>query len=121
MFGASIALKKNSPYTRILKQTMLDLTKAILLNEVDHSQPVPKCNEETLNIESISYYKVVLLYSIFVLGSCLSLVVLIWECCKPPMDSIESKTHVLTLINKEIQELQQIKERYEQQLKKVLK
>ena len=99
-----------------MKQTMLDLTKAILLNEVDHSQPVPKCNEEALNIEGISYYKVVLLYSIFGLGSCLSIVVLIWECFKPPVDSIESKKLELSMINKKIQEFQLIKERFEGQI-----
>ena len=67
MYGTAPAFKKGSIYSRFFKQTILDLTHAIQLNELDKSQFKIDCNNESEDVAPISFRKVVLLYVI--LGS----------------------------------------------------
>ena len=67
MYGTAPAFKKGSIYSRFFKQTILDLTHAIQLNELDKSKFKIDCINDTEDVAPISFRKVVLLYVI--LGS----------------------------------------------------
>ena len=79
MYGTAPAFRKGSIYTRFFKQTILDLTHAIQLNELDKSKFKIECINDTEDVAPISFRKIVLLYVI--LGSTIltSLLILLCE------------------------------------------
>ena len=79
MYGTAPAFKKGSIYSRFFKQTILDLTHAIQLNELDKSKFKIDCINDTEDVAPISFRKIVLLYVILGSTFLTSLLILICE------------------------------------------
>ena len=79
MYGTAPAFKKGSIYSRFFKQTILDLTHAIQLNELDKSKFKIECIDDTQDVAPISFRKIVLLYVILGSTFLTSLLILICE------------------------------------------
>ena len=79
MYGTAPAFKKGSIYTRFFKQTIMDLTHAIQLNELDKSKFKIDCIGNKEDVTPISFQKIVLLYVILGSTFLTSLLILICE------------------------------------------
>ena len=96
MYWCSPVLVKDSPYTRFLKQITLDFTKGVSMDNLAKNNVKIKCETTDSSVLPITLKKMTLLFSIMSIAIVASILVLIFECCKPPDFKHDEETLIET-------------------------
>ena len=113
----SFGVRKGFPYTRFLREKMIDFMSTGIINKLHlkHEVKKPYCTEENmdLNIEQISLKKVVSLFVVIISGMLTAILLLFGENIKSKMkhDKIKPKTDINDQrLNNHFLEMEQQKE-----------